>query len=443
MEGNEHVYTVVLTDNLDNTTEQTVTLNEINLYDVTPQLRLADETLGNGQTTNPGLFITADFDENSTVQYSTDGGQSWSDDYQPVFGSNTVQVRITDNNGNTSESSQSITFSYLETPPDGRIDVSNYNSTDKGFTLTGQTYEYSNGQKVTIIDVGVSHYSSGNSSGPQGFGAAAKTSDADRAETGYDHSSRTYEQLIATFDHPVISANVKFDWHGDGESATYQLLRNGVVVGSGETGERDIDPIVKNITADNGGTFDQIVFSVKGNAQDTNNDYLIKYIDYKLADLTNYVRGDAENNILSGGAEDSIFEGNQGDDLMIGGGGSDKFVFELSDLLTSTSTSIQTDIISDFTKGTFGTDSEADALDLSGLLIADNTSDIEAFISSVTTEGLTAALDSTNNRTVLTFDSSANTQLQTLNIYLDGVTDLGNSSDDILRELVNNGQIIV
>ncbi|WP_152558898.1 tandem-95 repeat protein [Endozoicomonas numazuensis] len=145
---------------------------------------------------------------------------------------------------------------------------------------------------------------------------------------------------------------------------------------------------------------------------------------------------------ISGTEADDLITGTTADDVLIGNGGADTFQFTLNNLLEEDS--VQIDRILDFKVGNTSGDTEADYLDLSDLLVTENTSDIAQFISDITAEGLTVTVNQDN--TVIEFNSTADSDLQTLHIVLDGVsTEWGvNASDeDVITQLISNGQLIV
>ncbi|MBC7200061.1 MAG: retention module-containing protein [Pseudomonas balearica] len=57
---------------------------------------------GSDLVTNSGALTVGGVETGATVEYSTDGGQTWTSSFTPVEGSNTVAVRQTDVAGNTS-----------------------------------------------------------------------------------------------------------------------------------------------------------------------------------------------------------------------------------------------------------------------------------------------------------------------------------------------------
>ena len=67
--------------------------------------------------TNVGNLTVTGVEIGATVEYSIDGGSTWTSGFAAVEGSNTVEVRQTDVAGNTSSASSSFTFTLDTIPP--------------------------------------------------------------------------------------------------------------------------------------------------------------------------------------------------------------------------------------------------------------------------------------------------------------------------------------
>uniref|UniRef100_UPI0030DCB90D retention module-containing protein n=1 Tax=Pseudomonas sp. EA_35y_Pfl2_R111 TaxID=3088689 RepID=UPI0030DCB90D len=76
-----------------------------------PSVNLANDsgTSANDLISNDGTLVIGGVEPGAVVEYSTDGGATWSNTFTPSEGSNTVSVRQTDAAGNTSPST-SLTF---------------------------------------------------------------------------------------------------------------------------------------------------------------------------------------------------------------------------------------------------------------------------------------------------------------------------------------------
>jgi len=111
-------------------------------------------TSGSDSITNSGALTVGGTETGATIEYSTDGGQTWSPTFTPVEGSNTVSVRQTDAAGNTSGAT---TVSFVldtqvaaptvlltsDTGVSGSDSVTNSGALTIGGTETGATIEYS------------------------------------------------------------------------------------------------------------------------------------------------------------------------------------------------------------------------------------------------------------------------------------------------------------
>ncbi len=150
------------------------------------------------------------------------------------------------------------------------IDHTNYNTSDSGFSVGARTIN----QDGSLSDASPDNLSYNTS--PGGFGVSGGASGAN-SELGYDSSNDVSEEIVVSFDDDVSSADVSFAWMSNTEHATYEIYRDGVKVGEGEvTGVTDNVDAPITLTADDGGSFDQIVFSAPGD----DDDYLIHSISF-------------------------------------------------------------------------------------------------------------------------------------------------------------------
>ena len=114
-----------------------------------------DSGSSNGdRITNNGSLVLGGLEPGATVEYSTDGGTTWTSTFTPVEGSNTVSVRQTDVAGNTSSAT---TISFVldtkvaaptvsltsDTGASGTDSITNNGALTVGGTETGATVEYS------------------------------------------------------------------------------------------------------------------------------------------------------------------------------------------------------------------------------------------------------------------------------------------------------------
>jgi len=108
---------------------------------------------------------------------------------------------------------------------------------------------------------------------------------------------------------------------------------------------------------------------VHGNGEAPTGGQVRDYIRYNYESLLETTRTQGGDDILKGGS---------GDDILVGGGGADTFVFSLGD--EGDALSPATDVIADFSRGTYRADGTADRIDLSDLLDDASESDITDFI---------------------------------------------------------------
>ena len=88
-----------------------------------PIVTLANDTGGSDTDliTNEGWLALGGIEDGALVEYSIDGGLSWSADFSPLEGANSVQVRQTDEAGNTSDAA--ILDFLLDTQAPAALDV--------------------------------------------------------------------------------------------------------------------------------------------------------------------------------------------------------------------------------------------------------------------------------------------------------------------------------
>ncbi|WP_281648872.1 Ig-like domain-containing protein [Parendozoicomonas sp. Alg238-R29] len=156
--------------------------------------------------------------------------------------------------------------------------------------------------------------------------------------------------------------------------------------------------------------------------------------------------GGAGNDILKGDSGQDLLIGNVGDDILEGGEQSDTFIFRFQDMLDGQT--VQTDSILDFTLGDPDA-SDADWLDISDLVTFDNSEALD--LATLTGKGVSASYDGGSNQAVITFTADTEDSTNdTLNIQFNNTTGWQNQNsdsaldgDDILLQLITNGQIIV
>ncbi|WCR45859.1 chitobiase/beta-hexosaminidase C-terminal domain-containing protein [Stutzerimonas stutzeri] len=130
-----------------------------------PSVSLTSDTgaSGSDSITNSGALTIGGTEAGATVEYSTDGGQTWTDSFSAVEGNNTVSVRQTDVAGNTSGAT---TVSFVldtqvaaptvslqaDTGTSGSDSITNSGALTIGGTEAGATVEYSTDGGQTWTD---------------------------------------------------------------------------------------------------------------------------------------------------------------------------------------------------------------------------------------------------------------------------------------------------
>ncbi len=163
------------------------------------------------------------------------------------------------------------------------------------------------------------------------------------------------------------------------------------------------------------------------------------------------LEGGNDNDQLFGYFGQDVLIGGRGDDTMTGGRDSDTFVFRLEDMLDGQL--IQTDTITDFVLGD-PVSSEADIIDLAELL--NYTGDLSSFdnnelLALYKTLGITVKDIDSDSATLIYTRHTTDGQNDQLKIVVDTTTDWQNQNpsdstvdgDDVLLQLIGNGQIIV
>ncbi len=163
--------------------------------------------------------------------------------------------------------------------------------------------------------------------------------------------------------------------------------------------------------------------------------------------------GGRDHDTLDGGSGDDVLIGGQGDDVMTGGIGRDDFRFSLTDLIEDDR--YQLDRILDFTLGQPATPgSDADRLDFSELLDFSSGTDLDPIdlLQSLKGQGVTAVIDSEQQQTTLQVNAQAEGETHQLVVQFQGLDENHWSDqnrdnllngDDVLLQLITNGQLIV
>ncbi|WP_278446008.1 retention module-containing protein, partial [Stutzerimonas kunmingensis] len=164
IEGSNTV-SVRQTDVAGNTSGATTVSFVLDTQVAAPTVSLLADTGASGTDgiTNNGALTIGSTETDATVEYSTDGGQTWSSSFTPVEGSNTVSVRQTDVAGNTSAAT-TVSFTLdtqvaaptvsltSDTGASGSDSITNSGTLTIGGTETGATVEYSTDGGQTWTD---------------------------------------------------------------------------------------------------------------------------------------------------------------------------------------------------------------------------------------------------------------------------------------------------
>ncbi|WP_183702901.1 Ig-like domain-containing protein, partial [Marinobacter oulmenensis] len=150
-------------------------------------------------------------------------------------------------------------------------------------------------------------------------------------------------------------------------------------------------------------------------------------------DADDLLHGGAGNDTLLGGEGDDLLIGGLGNDDLTGGAGSDVFRWEFGD---QGDTQAQ-DVVRDFTLGDTGSSDNADVLDLGDLLQGENEGNLADYIVAEQ-DGANTVLHVSSQGDLGQAGGSANAdQVITLeNVSMDGQT-----SDEFIQALLNNGQL--
>ncbi|WP_237022375.1 type I secretion C-terminal target domain-containing protein [Halomonas sp. HG01] len=140
---------------------------------------------------------------------------------------------------------------------------------------------------------------------------------------------------------------------------------------------------------------------------------------------SNILIGNEGNDTISGHGGDDLLIGGAGDDILTGGPGADVFAWNLGD--EGISATPAEDTVTDFTPGTFGTDANADKLDLSDLLSGmQDGEDLSSYIQS-TDDGTNTTLHISTSGDMTSGDVSAADQTIQLQNVVTSVSDLQNN----------------
>ncbi|MEX2312226.1 MAG: DUF4114 domain-containing protein, partial [Rhodospirillales bacterium] len=227
----------------------------------------------NGLTLTPPTDSDVDFDLSVSVT-STETSTGETSTVTDTF---TVEVdAVADTVGVSAEMKATIVPGEDDgaEPETVKIGADNYDSSDAGFTVSGRTLDNSG----NLSDASSDNISVKSEGHPTGFGVKGDASNGADSEIGYEDGKS--EQVVIDFDTDVSEANVTIAWQNPNEDCRITLYRDGEPVGEVviEGGTDGVDSL-GTFTADDGGSFDQMVFEATG----TNSDFLVHEITFEVA----------------------------------------------------------------------------------------------------------------------------------------------------------------
>ncbi|MCK5747923.1 MAG: cadherin-like domain-containing protein [Oricola sp.] len=226
-----------------------------------------------GLTVTPPADSDVDFDLTVSVT-STESSTGETSTVEQTF---TVEVdAVADDVGVSAEIKTTIVPGEGgDTEPETvTIGADNYDEGDSGFTVSGRTLDRHGNLSEGSTD-NISVKSSGH---PTGFGVKGDASNGADSEIGYEDGKS--EQVVIDFDSDVSQANVTIAWQNPNEDCRITLYRDGEPVGEVviEGGTDGVDSLGV-FKADDGGSFDQMVFEAVGD----NSDFLVHEVSFEIA----------------------------------------------------------------------------------------------------------------------------------------------------------------
>lgn len=169
-----------------------------------------------------------------------------------------------------------------------------------------------------------------------------------------------------------------------------------------------------------------------------------QYVSDNYVSLLDEEREDGGSDDLHGGAGDDVLIGAGGndqlhggadDDLMLGGFGADTFIYKSGDEGSEGAPAIDT--IADFTLGKFGSDANADKLDLSDLLDGAQESDFSDFLFAAQA-GTNTVIHVSSSGDLGVFASNEDQTIMLMDVSMGGAT-----SDAFLQKMIQDNQLEV
>ncbi|MFM8745622.1 MAG: beta strand repeat-containing protein, partial [Aestuariivirga sp.] len=191
----------------------------------------ADSGIAGDRITSNGALTVTGTETGATVQYSTDGGTSWSSSFSPVEGLNTVQVRQTDVAGNTSASTSfSFTLDTAAAAPAVAL------AADSG--IAGDRITSNGALTVTGAETGatVQYSTDGGMTWSSSFSPAEGPNTVQVRQTDVAGNTSALTSFTFTLDTAAAAPGVALTTDS-GSSATDRITSNGALTVSGtETG---------------------------------------------------------------------------------------------------------------------------------------------------------------------------------------------------------------
>ncbi len=224
-----------------------------------------------------GLSITppADSDVDFDLSVSVTSTETNTGETSTVDAAINVEVdAVADTTGVSAEVSATITPGEPGEPEEVTIGADNYDEADAGFTVAGRTIDGDG----NLTDASTDQISVKSTGHPTGFGVKGDVGNGADSEIGYEDGKS--EQVVITFDEDVSSADVTIAWQNPNEDCRVTLYRDGEPVGEivVEGGTDRVDGLGA-FTADDGGSFDSMVFEATGE----NSDFLIHEVSFETA----------------------------------------------------------------------------------------------------------------------------------------------------------------
>ncbi|MCO7246832.1 type I secretion C-terminal target domain-containing protein, partial [Halomonas sp. Mc5H-6] len=257
---------------------------------------------------------------------------------------------------------------------------------------------------------------------------------------GVDHSSNGnndnpnmidgHEALLMKVAQPLTS--MTFAIKGELDGATYSLFDG---EGNRISEPSELSSANGRIEISSNTPFSYIAFDGSSSGD---SEFSVKPIGYISQSGNQFIQGTDGTDTLNGQSGDDILVGGEGNDILYGGAGADTFAWSFGDEGEELQPAI--DRVKDFTEGKFGTDDNADKLDLSDLLQGEDSGNINGYIFA----------EEDGDNVVLSISTEGNlngsTSAADQKITLEGksFSDFGvnsGASEDLIAKMIEDGQL--